>query len=126
MDNFNLKFPNGLTYTCQMKDDSFSCTHSSKQNFSSTEIITSDYKNKLEKVVRFANDTEQSLYCPYRKAREQGMIGLGRSRGMGMKSMHGMDMPCKYNQANCPYRRGINVNKSGGRWDATGNFNNTK
>jgi hypothetical protein len=40
--------------------------------------------------------------------------------------MQGMDMPCKYNQANCPYRRGLNENNSGGRWDATGTFNNTK
>ena len=128
MDNFKLKFPNGLMYTCQMKDQSISCTNYSKQKFSSTEIITSDYKNKLGRVVKFAKDTEQPLECPYRKAREQGMLGMGLSRGrwMGMKSMQGMDMPCKYNQANCPYRRGINVNESGGRWDATGTFNNTK
>jgi len=111
MNNFNLKFPNGITYSCQMKDQSISCTYSSKQKFSSTEIITNDYKNKIGQVVRFAKNID----CPYRKEREQGI-----------KSMQGMDMPCKYNQSSCPYRRGLNENNSGGRWDATGTFNNTK
>lgn len=126
MDNFNLKFPNGLIYNCQMKDQSISCTYSTKQKFSSTEIITSDYKPKLGQVVKFAKNIEKSprymnkrlnasyeIDCPYRKARE-----------LGMKSMQGMDMPCKYNQKDCPYRRGIQ-NNSGGIWDATGTFNNT-
>jgi len=115
MDYFKIKMPNGLKYNCQMKDQNISCTYSSKQNFSSTEIITSNYKPKLEKVEQSPCYMHKRFTCPYGKDCPR--------RKQGMHSMHGMDMPCKYDQTNCPYRRGINM---GGRWDATGYFTNTE